>query len=69
MVVLKDRFVSIITEGEIKEHKRASSRSKTKAEKIFDNKTTDEVVNAGINLAKKNKRKILTQEFTLEFEK
>ena len=62
MIVLKDRFKSCISEKEIKQYKKQAKNSTTNAGKIFPDKTTTEVENAGIALAKKNNRKIVCEE-------
>lgn len=66
MIVLKDRFKSTISDEEIKRYKEQSSRSTTKSERIFSDKTTSQVISDGIQLAKKNNRKIACSEKTIE---
>lgn len=66
MIVLKDRFKSFISEEEIKKYKAQSSRSAPRGAKIFEGKSIDEVTSNGIGLAKKNSRKMFTEDKTLE---
>lgn len=61
MIVLKDRFVSCIDDEEVRKFKQSSSRSRVKQQKIFEDKTATQVMSAGIELAKKNKRKIVCE--------
>ena len=63
-IVLKDRFVSSITEEEIRKYKHQAQiiNPANYSKKIIPDKTLDEVINSGIEQMKKDGFKIATEE-------
>jgi len=63
-IVLKDRFVSSITEEEIRKFKKQAqiTNPSNYSKKIMPDKTLDEVINDGIEQMKKDGFKIASKE-------
>ena len=63
-IVLKDRFVSCISEEEIRKFKKQAqiTNPANYSKKIMPDKTLDEVINMGIEQMKKDWFKIATEE-------
>lgn len=63
-IVLKDRFVSCISEEEIRKFKKQAqiTNPANYSKKIMPDKTLDEVINMGIEQMKKDGFKIATEE-------
>ncbi len=66
MIVLKDRFKSVISDEEIKKYKAQALRSAPKGGRIFAEKSAEQVALDGIKLAKKHNRKIVSEDKTFE---